>query len=130
MIGLDSSAIIDFADGDESLKRVLEKIKEPLVVNKICYLEIMLGIDLNDENYKFEEDFYHNFFQNLKNFDLDMESCKKASRIFHNLKKEGNIIEAFDCTIAGICLTNGVKKIITKNIEHFKRIKGIEVIGY
>jgi len=55
MIGMDSSAIIDFADGNESLRKVLDNIKEPLVINMMCYLEVMLGINLDDKNLEFEE---------------------------------------------------------------------------
>ena len=130
MIGLDSTAIIDFADGNKDLKRLLDKIKEPLAVNYISYFEIMLGIDWENENYKFEEDFYDNFFSSLSTLALDIPACKESSRIYWRLSKKRFEIGKIDCAIAGIYLSNGINKIITRNVKHFKRIKDVEVIGY
>lgn len=130
MIGLDSCAIIDFADGNESLKKFLDEIKEPLAVNQISYLEIMFGLDLDNENYKMEEDFYDNFFQSISNLELDNAASKKASHIFWDLRKKGKSIEEFDCIIAGIYLSNSIDKIITKNAKHFSKIKGLKVLNY
>ena len=130
MIGLDSSAIIDFANGDESLKHLLDSLHEPIAINQINCFEIMLGMDLDNENYKMEEDFYDNFFQNVLNFNLDINCSKEASQIYWYLKKKGKTIDNFDCTIAGIYLNNGVNKIITRNIKHFENIEGLNVISY
>jgi len=130
MIGLDSTAIIDFAEGNKDLKKLLDKIKEPLAVNYISYLEIMFGIDLEDENYKFEEDFYDNLFLSLFTLDLDVSACKESSRIYWYMSKKGIEIGKFDCAIAGIYLSNGVNKIITRNVKHFENILGLKVISY
>jgi len=35
-----------------------------------------------------------------------------------------------DILIAGIMLANGITKIITKNVNHFERIKEIKIIEY
>lgn len=40
------------------------------------------------------------------------------------------MIGRFDSMIAGILLANGVDKIITKNVKHFEKIKGLRVISY
>lgn len=130
MLGLDSSAIIDFADGDLSLKKLLESNKEPLVVNQISYLEIMFGIDLSNEDYKGEEDFYDHFFKNALDLNLDIAASKKASEVYWDLKKKGVTIDNFDCAIVGIYLANGINKIITRNVKHFENIKGLKVISY
>ncbi|MBI4159204.1 type II toxin-antitoxin system VapC family toxin [Candidatus Woesearchaeota archaeon] len=130
MIGLDSSSVIDFFKGDNSLKTALEKINEPLALNIIIYSEIMFGLDLSNVSYKKEEIFYDGFFDSFLIFELDRNSSKKSSEVLWHLKKTGKIIGLFDCTIAGIYLANGINKILTKNKKHFEKIKGIQVISY
>ena len=44
--------------------------------------------------------------------------------------KKGTIIADADCLIAGIAISKGVNKIVTKNKKHFEHIKGIEVEVY
>ena len=130
MIGVDSSAIIDFFKKDESLRKLLESINVPLVVNRVTYLEIMFGLDFSNPLHRIEEGFYDRFFDSLMIFELNRDSCKKATEIFWYLRKNGKIIELFDCVIAGIYLTNGITKIVTKNKKHFANIKGLEVLSY
>jgi len=130
MIGLDSSTIIDFFKNDESLRKLLETISMPLVINRISYLEIMFGLDFSNPSHKIEEEFYDRLFDSLLIFDLREQACKKSTEIFWQLKRSGKIIDLFDCTIAGIYLANGVNKIITRNVKHFENIKELKVISY
>ncbi len=130
MIGLDSSALIDFFRGDPSLKKLLDSIDDELVVNRVNYLEVMFGLNFEDGSDKKEEDFYDNLFSSLFCFDLTFVASKRAGHVFSELKKKGALIEPFDCAIAGIYLSNGVTKIITKNVKHFERIKDLEVLSY
>jgi predicted nucleic acid-binding protein len=130
MIGIDSSAIIDFFKGDMALKRLLEDLDELLVINQVSYLEVMFGLNFDKEEHQMEERFYDNLFSSLINLQLDNNACKKASKILWQLKTKGNLIELFDCAIAGIYLANGVDKIITKNVKHFSLIPGLKVINY
>ena len=54
--------------------------------------------------------------------------AKKGKEVI--VYEDGNKIGDFDCAIAGIYLANSVNKIITGNVKHFERIKGLRVIGY
>lgn len=130
MIGLDTSAIIDLAKGDNNVKRILEENKEGTASTMFSYLEICLGRDAKKPFNERREAYYDEFFENILTFNLSKEACKKTAEVYLELKKDGKLIEKFDCIIAGIFLTNGIKKILTKNEEHFKRIKGVEVISY
>ncbi|MAF50840.1 MAG: hypothetical protein CMH64_01990 [Nanoarchaeota archaeon] len=130
MIGLDSSTVIDFFKGDISLKNTLEKIDDPLVLNIVSYLEIMNGINPSNMPHKKEEIFYDNFFDSFLVFELNRKNSKKSSEILWQLKKMGKVIGLSDCAIAGIYLSNGVNKILTKNKRHFANIKGLEVLSY
>ncbi len=42
----------------------------------------------------------------------------------------GNLIDSNDILIAGIMLSNGIIKIITRNVNHFEKIESLEIINY
>lgn len=130
MIGLDSTAIIDLFKKNESIGSLLSSLDEEIAFTQVNYLELMFGLDFNNSKHKIEESYYDKLFNDFTNFDLDILASKKAAEIDKELRKKGAIIDPFDCVIAGIFLQNGVKKIITRNVKHFSRIKEIEVITY
>ena len=130
MIALDTSAIIDLFKGSSNLRAQLEKTKEPFVVTILSYLELMFGIDYKNKMSKIEERYYDDFFNSFMVLNLTQEACKKAAQIHRELEAKGITIEQFDCTIAAIILTNGVKEIITGNKKHFEAIKELNVISY
>lgn len=130
MIGLDTAAIIDVYRGEEKICALLPQIDEPLAATQISYMELMFGIEHENEKHSKEEKYYDDLFQTIKTIGLDNAACKKTSEIYHDLKKRGAAIEKFDCIIAGSLLAHGIRKIITRNERHFGRIKGIEVIMY
>ena len=130
MIGLDTSTIIDIFKGEEKIKQFLEENKEPLAVTIMSYLELFFGLNPEDPKHTTEGSYYDEFFKSLYNINLTKDSCQEASRIFWKLKKEGKIIDQFDCVIAALFLTNGVNKILTSNPKHFEKIKQLHVISY
>ena len=133
MIGLDTSAIIDLFKKDASLIKLLEKINDSndkVALNQITYLELMFGLNFEDESSKREEEYYDSLFGSSIVIQLNNSSCKKAAKISLQLKKIGKTIEQSDCTIAAIFITNGINKIITRNKKHFENIKELEIIEY
>jgi len=128
MIGLDTTAMIDLFKGVDSIKQVLNKNKEALCATRVTYLELMFGID--PAKHKDEEAFYDAFYSTVYALELDAESCKKAGRLFQELKQKGKTIGEFDCVIASMFLSNGIKKVVTRNKKHFEHIPGLSVIGY
>lgn len=57
---------------------------------------------------------------------ISKEAGKKFGNIKNELRKAGEIIDDFDMLIASICLAENAV-IVTDNIKHFKRIKGLRV---
>ena len=53
-----------------------------------------------------------------------------AAKILGRLYRMGKPIEFRDGLIAGIAISNGIKKVLTRNIDHFSRIEEIEVLSY
>lgn len=130
MIGLDTSAIIDLFKGDEKLKKYFEKNKEPITVTMMSYLELYFGLDPKNSEHETEEKYYDDFFKTAQNLNLTKNSCKEASKIFWELKKRGGEIEQFDCVIAALFITNGINKILTRNVKHFENIRQLKAISY
>lgn len=130
MIGLDTRTIIDISKSNPDIKLILGKIDEPLVSTIINYQELMFGLDFDKKEHKEEGKYYEEFFDNIFLLSLTKESSKKASEIFRGLQKKGADVGRFDSMIAGILLQNGIRKIITRNVKHFSKIKEIELITY
>ena len=59
--------------------------------------------------------------------DFSINSVKKAGEVLAKLEKEGNIIEFRDLFIGTIALTSDYS-IKTKNIKHFSRIDGLNIV--
>lgn len=57
---------------------------------------------------------------------LDLDSSDKAGKILTDLAKEGGVIDFRDALIAGISLSNSLT-VMTRNKDHFSRIKGLKV---
>ncbi len=58
---------------------------------------------------------------------LTARSARKAGRIYAELEKQGKMIGLRDTFIASIALTKGYK-VTTRNTDHFKKIKGLNII--
>lgn len=130
MIGLDTCTIIDLFQGDDNLIELIKFLDEEVCLSKTSYFELVFGINPRNKKHLNEEKYYDKIFQNLKVFSLDLNSLKKASRMFWRIKTKGKEIDRTDILIATSFLENNVKKIITKNKKHFSQIKGLKVLDY
>ena len=130
MIGLDTSAIIDIFRGNRDIKKFLDNNREPLAATTISYLELFFGLNLKDAKHRKEAGYYKEFFKSLYNIELTKDSCELSSEIFWSLRKEGKMIEQFDCVIAAMLISNGINKILTRDSKHFEKIKQLNVISY
>lgn len=57
---------------------------------------------------------------------LDCESSKKAGEVLAELSEAGKIIDFRDALIAGVAIANGMP-LVTRNKEHFTRIRGLKL---
>jgi len=126
---LDTTFIIDFLRGEEeALKKAKEISNYKLFTTEINVFEILTGIYKRG---KFnEEKIFLEFLGRLEILLLAGEATKISARINVDLEKRGVKIGVYDCLIAGIALTNDIKTVVTRNKEHFSRIKSIIVEGY
>ena len=129
MIALDTTAIIDLFKGNEQIRTVLKKEQGPFVSTEINYLELLFGLDPANKAHQKEMEYYNQLFDEIRLLGLHRESCARSSQVFWMLRKDGFTIGQFDCIIAGILLTYGVQKIVTRNAK-LKPLKGMKVISY
>ncbi len=131
---LDSSFIVDILRNKQNAVDCLNKFydaDEPVATTIICIYELISGIyQIKDKNYEKHLRIIENFLRDVVLLGLDKNSALKASQINGKLSIKGEIIEDLDILIAGICITNNCKTIVTKNKKHFDRIDGLDVETY
>ncbi|MBI2107750.1 type II toxin-antitoxin system VapC family toxin [Candidatus Woesearchaeota archaeon] len=125
---VDSTFLIDLLRGRKEVLKVIDS-KEPLLTTQINMYEVIRGLFLKDTpSSKLIQAI--EMLENIKILPLDDNSIIKSAEISSDLIKKGSIISDCDCLTAGIALSKGVNRIITRNAKHFERIKGIKVENY
>jgi len=130
MICLDSDFIVDLLRQKQNALLKLQSLKgETVVSTEVNYFEVLYGVFIKKQVAKKELDLVQEFFSSLVNMGLNHSSAYNAAEIATNLEKEGLTIGFNDSLIAGICLSNNCA-LLTKNVKHFSRIKGLKVETY
>ncbi len=129
---LDTTFLIDFLNNDlGAINKAKDIENEKIFTTEINIFEVLFGIykrkdiDLNKEILIFND-----FINILNVLPLAGESTFKSAKMAVELEKKGSKIQTTDCLTAGIALANGINTIVTRNKQHFERIKGIKVEGY
>lgn len=135
MILLDTTVLIDLTKNN---KTVLQKLRElenehTFYTTQVNVYEVLYGIyaaKFDSGTYDKRLNTYMDLFSSIKILDMTLQGTSEAARIGGTLCKEGRMIEDTDCLTAGIALAHGVTRILTRNAEHFSRIKGLTIITY
>ena len=70
------------------------------------------------------------FLSGVQLFSLGMKEAEQAAKIHDVLETKGSMVDDNDILIAGIMGANSITSMITRNVQHFEKIPGIEVISY
>jgi len=126
MIVLDTSVLIDYFRG-KSFDTVENS---DVVTTVITYHEILSGI--KHKKAKKEEIFFRRFFSDIKVLDFDMKASEESSEIMARLLNIGKIVNTLDVLIAGIAVTNGADKIVSrdKDFIEISKVTGLEIEVY
>jgi tRNA(fMet)-specific endonuclease VapC len=135
MIFLDTSACIDYLNGNKELKKVIEDQEDLIHITSITIYEMNIGFErtkrkITEQRYKQLYKPWLEFISSMEIFALGYKEAERAAEIYDILESQGQRIDDNDILIAGIMLTNGIKQLITKNVKHFERIEDIEIIKY
>lgn len=126
MVLLDTCAAIHLGQGNQQVLHLISNAKknnERVLLSTISVFELSTGNPPRiDERRKklinsFEVVPFHSTYAEL------------AGVIFRELKSTGLDIGSLDCMIAAVALCEN-QPLITRNIKHFSRVKGLQVIKY
>ena len=130
MICIDSDCIIDFLKGEKKAVGIITSYKEEIATTEINVFEVYFGIYLRESVSQKEEDTADLFLSSIEMLSSNNGWGKQSAKLIADLAKQGRIIDKNDCFISSIMKANNCNKIITRNVKHFCRIKGIEIIPY
>lgn len=124
---LDSDLIIAILKNDPDAVKKLRELSADntrLSTTVINAQEVLGGAKDRENQQQFKE--ANRLFDALNPIGYDLESARQEIEIDHFLRKKGTPIGAFDTIIAGICISHGAT-IVTRNIDHFKRVPGLSI---
>ena len=124
---LDTTFLIDLVNGVKETEPFLQE--QLLFTTQINMFEFIRGLYLR----KISKNKYlemMELFDLIRVFPLDDSGTVKSAEISATLYNKGIPIDDGDCLTAGIALSRGVTTIVTRNVDHFKRIKGVIVESY
>ncbi len=128
MVCLDTDFLVALIRGQaDAVKRAEEIDSEGLrkTTTPINAFELYLGAHLSEkreENLELVRD----LLLSMQLMEFDERGCDTAGAIAADLTKIGKPIGARDSMIAGIAL-RFEQTLLTRNIEHFSRVKGLKV---
>ncbi len=113
------------------LKNLAKKTDDQFSTCLFCVSEILYGINrLPSSKRKLDfELFYGRLFTDIIMLDFTFEAAVAFADIKLKSRNQGNIIEDSDLLIAATAIANEAI-LVTRNIEHFERISGLEVVEW
>jgi len=135
MVLLDTTACIDFLYGYKNMEPIIDKLDDPIYITTITVYEVGIGLERarrkkSEARHDELKRKWLGFISSMQILQLGFKEAEKAAQIHDILESKGKKIDDNDILIAGIMLVNGIEKILTRNVEHFKNIKEISVIKY
>ena len=130
MIGLDTTFIIDFLNGDaDAVRKGQELDGRQLVTTQINLFEVLTGLFLRKVRGAGDLQATLAFFERVGILSHQNEGSLQAAELLAASYKSGKALAATDALIAGILLSSGCSRIVTRDSD-FRRIEGMQVLGY
>ena len=126
---LDSTFLNDLIRGDEDAVDMLDDLiadETPVVLSPLSVFEV--GIGLRGEAVRFRERFQG--VDDVEPVPLGVVQVEEALAIQRELLDRGEPIGAVDVLLAGTAATLADSRVLTRNVDEFERVSGIEVVGY
>lgn len=127
---IDTSIFVDCLRSNpiESSKLFLETIEGTSngFTSSIVVAELSVGAYLSPRKNALENTL--KLISTTSIINLDKEIALLGGKIYYDLVKQGKEIELNDCLIAATALFSGIKEVVTKNVDHFERIKQLKVV--
>ena len=108
------------------LSRLGSEPAHTLFTSSICIMELRFGSALREDFEKFWQKISKEIISRVNIISIGAKEAATAGDILADLRKSGNVIGLEDVLIAASAITNQFT-VVTANIRHFSRIKGLEV---
>lgn len=131
MVCLDTSLIIDILRGNEKVKLIKDKLdsnNEQITIASPTIMELRKGLKIGKPK-EGEENKINELIDSFTILNLDKHSAVLSGDIEGDLVNRGEVIDLEDIMIAGIAISNN-ETLITRNVKHFKKIKGLDIESY
>ena len=128
MICIDSDFAIAILRGESKAKELLITLESEgeIFISSISIFELTY---ITKEISKKKEKSLLNLIDTLKVLPLDKRSALIASKIGRKLAKNGKMVHPMDLMIGATALQNKMP-LVTNNVKHFSRIKGLEIVSW
>jgi predicted nucleic acid-binding protein len=128
-IVVDSDILIDLLrEKEDAVKKIKELEKnEDLATTDINVFELYFGAYKSKKKDK-NLSSIRGLLKNLTLLHTSEEAMETGGRIYSDMKAKGKSIDIRDVLIAAITLQNGAS-LLTRNREHFERIKELELVS-
>ena len=127
---IDTSIFVDCLRKDvvPSSKHFLESFGDDNIgfTSSITVAELSVGAHLSQRNDALEKTL--DLLNIVQVISIDKNVAIEGGKIYSHLVKNGERVELNDCLISATALSVGINKIVTRNLNHFERIKDIEVL--
>jgi predicted nucleic acid-binding protein len=123
MILLDSSVLIELFRTKDKKKTLFYKLsakENDFAISIITHYEIFAGSNESQDS------FWKEFLDTISILNFDLQSSEQAIKIYKYLKKTNKMIDLADILIAATSISNNIP-LATLNINHFERIKELEI---
>jgi len=127
---LDTTFLVDLLYGSETVsERVtdLDTSGTPFV-SSITVMELFEGVHLADMA-DAERTAVTDLLTETNELPFDRECAMRAGEINASLVESGSVIDETDVMIAATALVNDYP-VVTRNVDHFERVDGLEVVSY
>lgn len=94
-----------------------------LCVTQITAGEVASGMSTRDK------EAWADLLRRFAVLEIDLQVCWTYGRIFQHLRDNGLLIGANDMWIAAIAVSRDLP-LVTRNERHFRRVAGLEILGY
>lgn len=134
----DTTFLIDLSRGRRKARTAYEELLARGAKLHTTFLnvgELLAGVQAIPAERK--QDFLRDIWNVIEGFSVlgvEGSSVRKVAELYaalhHRLKSTGSDIPAFDKIIIAIAKAHEITTFITRDVEHFRRAPGIEVINY
>jgi predicted nucleic acid-binding protein len=130
---VDTAFLIDLLRGEPGAVEKAEEIDEAggAATTSISLFEIAYGVYRSrnlDQDRRLSE--VERLFTRMDVFPFEAKAAAEAGKILGTLAREGRIIDVLDGMIGATVLVHGCDTLVTRNVDHFNRIPGLNVEAY